>query len=163
MKMKVVVLTGVVLMLASLLVFAQGSKPNFSGTWTLDKEKSGLKEGENVRNIVPAMTIEHNEPAFVIKRKVQAPGGGEERAIEEKYTTDGAPNTNPGMREGMTAKSTTRWDGGKLVMETTMESPRGTMESKNTYSLSADGKTLTLETSRKDQPEASRKLVYTKQ
>jgi len=110
--------------------------------------------------MAPSMTIVHKDPQLNIKRKFEFQG--EERTQELKYTTDGKPNTNAGFR-GNTVKSKTYWDGDKLVTEATRESPQGTVETKEIYSLSEDGKTLMVEMSRSGASGAGRKLVYNKQ
>jgi hypothetical protein len=162
MKTKLGVLTSLMVFGACVLVFAQGGKPDFSGTWNLDKEKSemGSGPGRGQRMAAPSMTIDHKDPELIIKRKLEFQG--EERTQELKYTTDGKPNTNQGFR-GRTINSKTYWEGSKLVTEATRETPQGTVETKEIYSLSDDGKTLTIETSRKDVGGAGRKLVYVKQ
>jgi hypothetical protein len=164
-------LNRLMLPLASLLMclqvgWAQAQKPDFSGTWKLDKEKSEV--GNEERNgrfrggMFDSLVIEHKDPELIIRRKMTLPSG-EERTLESKYTTDGKDNTNEGFR-GMTSKSKTHWEGGKLITESTMETPRGTMETKEVRSLSADGKTMTVETTTKGGPrEGTRKLVFDKQ
>lgn len=116
--------------------------------------------GGGPRMMSPSMTIEHKDPQLIIKRKFDFQG--EERTQEMKYTTDGKPNSNPGFR-GNTVKSKTYWDGDRLVTEATRETPQGTVETKEIYSLSADGKTLTVEMTRTGASGPGRKLVYTKQ
>jgi hypothetical protein len=162
MKTKLAVLTSSVIFVACVLVFAQGGKPDFSGTWNLDKEKSemGGGPGGGPRMAAPSMTIDHKDPELMIKRKLEVQG--EERTQELKYTTDGKPNTNQGFR-GRTINSKTTWEGSKLVTEATRETPQGTIETKEIYSLSEDGKILTIEMNRKDAGGAGRKLVYVKQ
>lgn len=162
MKIRESVLTSALLFVAGAAVFAQGGKPDFTGTWNLDKEKSemGGGPGGGQRMVSPSMTIEHKDPQLTIKRKFEFQG--EERTQELKLTTDGKPNTNEGFR-GRSIKSKTHWEGDKLVTESTRETPQGTMETKEVYSLSDDGKTLTVEMSRKDAGGPGRKLVYMKQ
>jgi hypothetical protein len=172
---------------------AQDQKPNFSGTWTLDKEKSelgprngeserrprsdsrekqggkepreGAKEGEGGRRprggMFDSMSIEHNEPNLTIKRKMNFQG--EERTQELKFTTDKKKNTNEGFF-GMPTESKTYWEGDKLVTESTAETPRGVMETREVRSLSSDGNVMTVEMTTKGGPrEGTRKLVFNKQ
>jgi hypothetical protein len=167
---------------------AQDQKPNFSGNWVLDKEKSelgpmngqgnrrprrsdedkgqaeGAGEGGERRprgGMFDSVTIEHNEPVLIIKRKANF--RGEEHTQELKYTTDGKKNTNEGFF-GMTTESKSHWDGNKLVTDSTAETPRGVMETKEVRSLSADGSTMTVEVTTKGGPrEGTRKMVFNKQ
>jgi hypothetical protein len=62
-----------------------------------------------------------------------------------------------GQRQG---KATAKIDAGKLVIKTAFETPNGTMEQTATYSLSADGKELTVVNV---SARGERKMVYTKQ
>ena len=108
-----------------------------------------------------SMVVEHTEPNLTIKRKANFQG--EERTQELKYTTDGKKNTNEGFF-GMTAESKTHWEGDKLITESTTETPRGVMETKEIRSLSADGNTMTVEMTTKGGPrEGTRKMVFIKQ
>jgi hypothetical protein len=188
---------GLFLVICSLLSFswleAQDQKPNFSGTWAIDREKSefgprggerdrppggddreqqgkrppkeGVNEGEGGRRptggMFDSMVIEHKEPNLTIKRKMNF--RGEERNQELKYTTNNKKNNNEGFF-GTTTESKTHWEGDKLVTESTTETPRGVMETKEVRSLSADGNTMTVEMTTKGGPrEGTRKIVFTKQ
>ena len=144
-------------------------KPNLSGTWVLDKEKSdppGMgMGGRGGFNPDVTLIIEHQEPVLKIKRIIKTERG--EQAQELVYTTDGKENKNPGMRGGE-LRSKTRWEKGKLVTKgtQTIESPMGTMELEltETYTLSEDGKTLILETTTvTPRGERTRKQVFVKQ
>lgn len=93
--------------------------------------------------------------------------GGEERVVT--HAIGGASSTNPVGMGRMTGQleSTTTWDGSKLVTRGTqkMTTPNGEMSITVTEvrSLSADGKTLTVETTTVSQMgENTRKMVYVK-
>src|SRR5262245_4682420 len=169
----------VCLLLSSLLIHAQDQKPNFSGTWTLDREKSelgarggewdrppeGAGEGQGGRRprggMFDSMVIEHKDPNLTIKRKMNFQG--EERTQELKYTTDNQKNSNKGPF-GMTTESKAHWEGDKLVTESTTETRRGVMETKEVRSLSPDGNTMTVEiTTKAGAREGTRKMVFNKQ
>ena len=166
MKIKQAALTLSSLLLCLNIVLAQDEKPNFSGIWKLDKEKSEMgtsEEGGRFRGgMFDSLVVEHKEPKLTIKRKIHLPSGAE-RTVESKYTTDGESNTNEGFR-GMTNKSKTRWEEEKLVTESTIETQMGIRETKEVRSLSADRKTMTIEmTTKGGQREGTRKLVFNKQ
>jgi hypothetical protein len=165
MKIKQVALTLASWLIGLNVAWAQNDKPNFSGTWKLDKEKSelGTDEGGRFRGgMFDSLVIEHKEPKLAIKRKMHLPSG-EERTVESKYSTDGESNSNEGFR-GMTSKSKTHWEEEKLITESTVETQRGTMETKEIRSLSADGKTMTVEmTTKGGRREGTRKFVLNKQ
>jgi hypothetical protein len=149
----------VVVLIAVSPLFGQAGKPNFSGTWTLDRDKSEMGSGGGGRMAAATVVIEHKDPQLVIKRTLQTQSG-EERVMEAKYTTDGKANTNESFRGSVESK--TNWDGNKIVTDSVRETPNGTMEIRETLSLSADGKTLTIQNAVKDGSRPARNLVYTK-
>lgn len=112
------------------------SVPNLSGTWVLDQSKSDFGPA-------PAMArtevIDHQEPKLVIKRTID----GTEATLT--YAVDGKPY--PNTIGGTNATSTLAWDGPVLVMTTEVESPNGPATIVDRFSLSADGKTLTIDRS----------------
>jgi hypothetical protein len=165
---------------------AQTEKPNFSGTWLFDKEKSdlgawggegqrpserdkqsdsanrgGRMGGPGMPRVPAKIVIEHKDPQLSIKRTMVF--GGEERVQEVKYTTDGETNSNEGFR-GRVVESKTHWEGDRLVTQSNIETPRGPVETTETRSLSSDGGTMTVEVTAKGGPmEGTRKLVYNKE
>ena len=157
------------LLLYVAVVFGQDTKPNFTGEWTLDREKSEMSEprpgggggrGRGMGMGMGSFTITHDGDALVVKRKVEFQG--EERTFESRHTTDGKENVNEGFR-GSSVKSKTHWEAAKLVTESVMETPNGTRETKEVRSLSADGKTMIVEiTSKGGFGEGTRKMVYNK-
>ena len=157
------------LFLCVAVAFAQETKPNFTGDWTLDREKSEMGEprqgggggGGRGRGMgMGSFSITQDGDALVLKRKFEFQG--EERTFESHHSTDGKENINEGFR-GSSIKSKTHWEGTKLVTESVMETPNGTRETKEVRSLSADGKTMTVEmTSKGGFGEGTRKMVYNK-
>ncbi len=149
--MKRLVLFAMVMALAVAgLAYAQ-AKPDFSCTWALDAAKSDQGGGGRGPGGGP-MTIKQTAADFSITR--QGPNG----EMTTTYTLDGSESTiSMGQ---MTGKATAKFDGTKLVIKTTMETPNGTRETTATYSLGADGKELTvLNVSARGE----RKMVYNKQ
>ena len=109
--------------------FAQSDKPNFSGRWELDKDRSS-RPGNLVEEI-----IEHDEPKLVITTML---ADGNKFAI--RLSTEGKEHLNiVGGRE-LTARTT--WDGNKLV--TAVRDAQG-MQFTEVRSLSEDGKVQTIE------------------
>jgi len=140
--------------------------PDFSGTWVRDTAKSdpmamGRGGGGGTVNIT--MEIKQTANEFTITQNIDM--GGTPRTTEQKFTLDGKQNTNPaGMGRGEMT-STSRWDGDQLVIEgkQTMSTQKGDFEItiKSVYALSADGKVLTVTTSRSTpQGERTTKQVY---
>jgi hypothetical protein len=169
MRSKPVISVVMTLFLCVAVAFAQETKPNFTGDWTLDREKSEMGEprqgggggGGRGRGVgMGSFSITQDADALVLKRKFEFQG--QERTFESRHTTDGKENINEGFR-GSSVKSKTYWEGTKLVTESVMETPNGTRETKEVRSLSADGKTMTVETTSKGGfGEGTRKMVYNK-
>ncbi len=138
--------------------------PNFSGTWVRDKAKSdpmgfGRRGGEAPPDIEVTMTIKQEGNAFDVSTQRG------DRTMDSKYTLDGKETTNTTGRGSTVSKA--NWDGDNLVIDGTRKfsGPNGEMEMKfkEVYSLSADGKTLTV-TSTNSTPNGERtsKQVYNK-
>lgn len=162
-------------------------KPDFSGTWVLDREQSdsppvgrgggGGRGGGSEGEARPQVTLVIAQSGKIVNITRKMAVGGQERLLELKYTTDDAPNTNPaglggpgmGGRGARDVVSKTRWDGNRLVTEwsQTRESPDGEIRisTKVVRSLSADRKILTEETTTSGSPrgDMTRKMVYNRQ
>jgi len=112
---------------------------NPAGEWKLNAAKS-------VYGPFPA-------PQVMIRRvKYSAPnlsmstyqkGAQGELNSELVYTTDGKPCVN--KVRGGEAKGTAHWEGDKLVIESAQEAQGATVKSREVWSLSPDGKTLTID------------------
>ncbi len=125
-------MAAVVLMTAS--VFAQA--PNFAGKWTRDAEKTtamapagapaggGGGRGGGGGMGGGDITITQDAKTLVISRQVQ------EMEMKTTYNLDGTESKNTGMGRGgapgVEQVSTAKWDGGKLVITTTMANGTGT-------------------------------------
>jgi hypothetical protein len=81
-----------------------------------------------------------------------------ENTMTTVYKLDGTESVNKTQRGE--SKSTAKFDGAKLVIKTTMEGPNGATETTATWSLSADGKELTIV---RATARGERTMVYTKQ
>lgn len=123
---------GLVLVLAA----TAQDKPDFSGTWKADIAKSNF-------GVLPApqsatLKVEHKEPNFKLVSITVGDSG--ERTYELSFTTDGKECTNfVGNTE---VKSVLKWEGAALVME--HKAAGGEVTLKDRWTLSEDGKTLTL-------------------
>lgn len=117
--------------------FAQ-QKPDFSGTWKMNAAKTdfGALQGPDSRTDV----ITHKEPSLT--DDVTADGGQGKQQYTVKYTTDGKEVTNQiGPRE---VKSTLKWEGSNLVISSKFTYNDAEVNTRATWALSADGKTLTI-------------------
>jgi hypothetical protein len=155
----------------ALVMTALAAAPNFSGTWVLDKEKSDPFFGGRGGGAQPGPTdvtlvIKQTDNELLLTRKMNI--GGEERTSESKYTLDGKENTNPGFgRGGGEVVSKTKWDKDKLVTEgkrkVSFQGNEFEIATREVRSLSADGKTMTVETtSTTPQGDRTSKQIYNK-
>ncbi len=131
---------GLLAFAAATSLFAQ-SKPDFSGSWKLNKAKSELGA---MADRVPEdfmVKIDHKEPEL----KISQPGmrGGNQ---ESKVTTDGkeATSTTEGPMGEVKSKAVAKWDGSELVMDVNREFGGNSMSQSDRWMLSPDGKTLTI-------------------
>jgi hypothetical protein len=124
------------------------TKTDFSGTWTLDAAKSDAPGGRGGRGPQGPVTIKQTASDITIGQAT--------------YKLDGSESVNQMQGRGgatVEAKSKARWDGAKLVIETTRDMGGNTVTSTETRSLSADGTEMTVETSFNGN---TRKTVFTK-
>jgi hypothetical protein len=136
------------------------SKPDFSGTWTLDTARSDAPLGRGGRGggrggATGPATIVQDAASLKITRGDQT----------LTYKLDGSESTNQVMGRGgaQDVKSKAHWDGSKLVIETTRDFQGMSITTKETRSLSADGKEMTVETAATTpQGEMNSKQVFTK-
>jgi dipeptidyl aminopeptidase/acylaminoacyl peptidase len=116
------VLFVLVLMMAVLVVNAQAGKTNFAGTWTLNAEKSTqpqADQGGGMR-MGGGNFVATQEANLLTVERTRTGQDGQSTTMTMKYTLDGKESINT--------------------------SPRG--DSKSVAKWSADGKSLTIETSR---------------
>jgi len=148
----------------SIAALAQATTPDFSGTWTLDVSKSKLDD----RSRVESMTLTVTQTAKDIKidtKTTRAPrpegagggmGGGGRRGggfggdSVMTYTLDGKTTTiqQESQMGQIPVSLTGKLDGGTLNLSSsrTFNGPNGevTATTKDTWTLSSDGKTLTV-------------------
>ena len=160
--MKRAIFSGILAVLFTAGVMAQ-AKADFSGTWTLDPEKSvmGNRGGGGGRGggMAAPLTITVEGAKMSISRTMGQSGN----TVTTVYLLDGteSKNSQPGRRGGEPTEVIykSKWDGAKLV--TTITNPRGT--STETRWIDADG-TMVVETERTNQDgeKVVTKLVYKK-
>lgn len=150
-------------------------KPNFSGSWKLDPSQSQMGGGMGGRAgggggarpgggmAAQEVTITQDGGTLRLTMTVM----GEARTLT--YAIGGGPSTNAATmgRMGGESVTTTTWDGTALVTSgtTNVTTPQGAMsiQVREVRTLSADGKTMTVETTRTTpMGENSTKMVYIK-
>lgn len=132
-------------------------KPDYSGHWVVDLAKSDF--GMMPPPSKMERDIEHKDPDMSIK-SLQVGERGEIKT-ESKYTTDGKEATIK-MRN-REAKVKAIWDGAKLKVNSRIEFNGSEITQDETWIISEDGKTLTIENAIKaPQGEFTTKSVFTK-
>jgi hypothetical protein len=108
--------------------------PNFSGTWILNASKS--EYGQFPAPSVMTRTVQMQGAQLILSTYQKGTQG--EVTTELKYTTDGKPSVN-GTNTG-----TASWSGETLVIESSREIQGSKLTQRDAWSLSPDGKTLTV-------------------
>ncbi|HZJ42676.1 MAG TPA: hypothetical protein VFD63_02830 [Pyrinomonadaceae bacterium] len=132
----------VVLFVLSILAAAAG-KPNFTGSWTMDRGRSFGMPGD----MQQTMTVTQNEETIELETKLIQPNN--ERSVKDTYILDGkehefTPPVAPGQPPAK-GKRTSTWlpaGNGIMVTEaTTAETPKGpaTTNIVRKWTLSAQG------------------------
>jgi hypothetical protein len=132
---KVALLAVVMAVAVAGLALAQ-AKPDFSGKWLLDPARSDQMGGRQGGGTQAPMTVKQTATELTTET-VRG-----EFTMTSTYKLDGTESINKTQRGQ--SKSTATFDGGKLVIKTTMEGPNGTMETTQTWTLGAGGKELTI-------------------
>jgi len=126
-------LTAAAILILSLLVVA-AQKPNFSGSWAMDRDRSFGMPG----NMQQTMTVSHTADQIELETKLIQPDN--ERSVKDSYVLDGkerdfTPQSAPGQPVPK-GKRTANWmpnGNGILVNEvTTTETDKGPVTSQLT-------------------------------
>lgn len=134
------------------------AKPNFSGTWKLNVSKSDFGP-------IPApdsqeQKINQEDPSM--KVNVAEKGQMGDLNFDLSYTTDGKECTN--TVAGNEFKSVANWDGNDLVIDTKGSFDGNDFTAKDRWTLSEDGKTLTVQRHLASaMGEADQKVIFEKQ
>jgi len=138
-------LSAVAFLFTTLTTLAAAPRADFSGVWEFNAARS-----QNVGMMAQmkmTLTIQQTEASFDISSHANMQG--QEYDTKIHYDLTGKPVTNEAPMSG-SSETVSKWDGGKLV--TTWSSAGAVAGSKvvrtETRSLSADGKTMTVESVR---------------
>ena len=133
--------TVVVLLLATAI---QTQAPDFSGTWRLEESKSNVVATAGIVGLIPAgapKTLHITQPSngsLVVESQIN-------EAHVRIYKPGRETSTPAG--QGGAVTMTTKWDGRTMTSEGALKAPNGdTTAVREVLTLSADGKTLTLQT-----------------
>lgn len=124
--------------LGAVLALPGGSKPDFSGSWKLNVEKSEFGGAPGPTSLTSK--IAHHEPELKVHSEVSGPQGRYE--TDYKWITDGRDNVNTVRGNEIHAKVV--WDGPLLRASAATESNGGKLTLVDQWSLSQDGRVLTI-------------------
>src|SRR5215212_6339869 len=141
-----ILLTAVALLALSVLAFA-AAKPNFSGTWTMDRARSfGLPA-----DMTQTLTITQKDDRIELETKLIQPNN--ERTVKDTYVLDGkeydfTPPVPPNQPPA-TGKRTATWlpgDKGIQVTDvTTAETPKGPVKTQTVRKWTMSGGELVVD------------------
>ncbi len=144
--------------LFALLQVQAQAKPNFSGSWKLNVNKSDF--GPMPAPDSRSDTITQADPE--IKDSFTQSGQMGEITADVKYLTDGTETTN--TLRGNEIKSVAKWEGDELVVASKTSFNGAGVTFNDRWTLSADGKTLTIQRHAiSPMGEADQKIVLEKQ
>jgi hypothetical protein len=112
-------------------------RPNFTGIWKLNPEKSTIR-GSQPKQIL--MNIEHRDPTVIQQILLTDANGAEQRQIFTCRIGTEVKNSVGGVE----LRSGSQWNGQELVIESRMNARGRDFYFKDHWSLSKDGRTLTM-------------------
>lgn len=149
----------------ALFSFTQKADPaNLGGQWKLNESKSELGEFGG-RMAAKSIKIDQRADGVTITRNVTT-FQGEETTRTENLTFDGKEVESAGGFGNAVRKSSAKWsaDQKQLIVSYSISFGDNEFKGTETFSLSADGKTLTIQTtSAGPQGDNTTKAVYDKQ
>ena len=111
--------------------------PNFTGIWKLNLEKSAIR-GPQPKQIL--MNIEHCDPTVIQQILLTDANGAEQRQTFTCRIGQEVKNAVGGVE----LRSGSQWNGGELVIESRMNAHGREFHFKDHWSLSKNGRTLTM-------------------
>jgi hypothetical protein len=142
-------------LLLSLGTLSGQTKPNFSGTWQLNLDKSDFGGGGGPPDLT--VTIRHSEPVIDVTETI----GGQSESY--RLTSDGKASTNR-RDDGLEMTSTGGWDKQALTFTTKFNTPDGPVTFSDRLWLENEGRVMivTRHITRPD-GESDWRLVFDKQ
>ncbi len=128
----------IVMGLALLAAASAQVHPNFTGVWKQDDSRSTVRPGSTLKY---SNKIEHQDPKLS-KTTIADYGDRAPTPYTQTYSTDGTP-VKSSDREGDSITTTVKWEGSMLVFERGEKDKAGALFTRETWTLSEDGKTLT--------------------
>lgn len=143
------------MLLLAVGVVAAHAQPQFTGTWVLDPTQSQFPThgdkgpgGPDAQAQRPDVKLVVEQQGNALKATRMVARGNRERSTSETYVTDGTDQAYSGRRGSVVTRAA--FDGDRLVVTKThtMKGEQGdkTMSRESIWTLSPDGKVLTIET-----------------
>ena len=136
-------MSGLVLALLAASLLAAPQKPSFSGKWKYDKDRSF----SNPAGLEQTMTVTHEGDQVKMEAHVKTARG--EQDVNETYTLDGKEAAfKPANPPNATGKRKASWlpnGRGILIQDETSVDGKSVSQVARKWTLSADGKTLTVD------------------
>jgi hypothetical protein len=142
--MKLLLITAVAFTLA-----AEGSMPDFSGTWKQSNEQSSPKRTGDV-----TLRIEHHDPELVVETTSK---GLIARHALQRYTTDGKESKSTGA-DGDEFHSVVVWNGGTLAFDIVEIEDGKRLKSTELWTLTDGG--ISLKRVRRTEKSGEQTLIY---
>lgn len=129
------------LVIALVLAAASSAQthPNFSGIWKQDNSRSTIRPGSTIDY---SNVIEQKDAKLSVTTILGANGDRKQSRYTREYAIGGQPETRSD-REGDQFTNSVKWDGDALLFEQVEKEKTATLTSRELWSLSPDGKTLT--------------------
>jgi hypothetical protein len=125
----------------SFTMFAETQK-NFSGKWSFNQIKSKAAEGTSFSGSEVTMDILHENNSITITKTIKNPGGMVD-TTSDKYTLDGKETET--RETSVITKMTGNWSSDKIILIKTVLLGSRTFTTEDEYSLSDNGKVLTIQ------------------
>jgi len=143
--------TMTLLLLAVGVVAAAQAEPQFAGAWVLDRSQSQLPAhehkgaGGHAAQAQPAaVTLVVAQEGAMLKVTRTRTLGTQERSITDTYVADGTDQPHRGYRGNVVTRAA--FEGDRLVVTRTHTKGERTRSQQSTWTLSPDGKVLTIDT-----------------
>ncbi len=114
-------------------------KPNFTGVWQVNLEKSTLR-GQPVKELL--VKIAHEEPR-ILQQILVSYANGDQESMTFTFDTSGAESTN--SLRGLAGRTKARWERTELVIESAVQAGERELRFRDHWFLSSDAQTLMME------------------
>jgi protein-tyrosine-phosphatase len=133
------------------------TKPNLNGVWKMDPARSDFSTGPVSESRLDKISLDGVNLKDTIAQKLRH---NDETTYDMIYTIDGHECAN--HVRGNLVKSTVRWEGEELVIDSKVFALRRAAI-QDRWSLSADGKTITLRRHMTGAVTAEQKIIFDRQ